>query len=82
MVTWITVSKQIGADAWLVKDPLDFCIALGVVLWGGASKLANYVILRNLIKYFGTLFTVDYLKAVIMESAFFCTIYSSYKMVT
>lgn len=82
MVTWITVSKQIGADAWLVKDPLDSCIALSVVLWGGASKLANYVILRNLIKYFGTLFTVDYLKAVIMESAFFCASYSSYKMVT
>lgn len=80
MVTWITVSKAIGADAWLVKDPLDSCIALGVVLWGGASKLANYV-MRNLIKYFGTLFTVDYLKAVIMESAFFCTSYSSYKMV-
>ena len=82
MVTWITVSKAIGEDTWLFKDPLDFCIALGVVLWGGTSKLAHYVILRNLIKYFGTLFTVDYLKAVIMESAFFSTSYSSYKMVT
>lgn len=70
MVTWITVSK-----------PTDSCIALGVVLWGEASKLANYVVLRNLIKYFGTLFTADYLKAVIMESAFFCTSYSSHKMI-
>lgn len=68
MVTWITVSKPIGADAWLVKDSLDSCIALGMVLWGGAGKLANYVVLRNLIKYFGTLFTADYLKTVIMES--------------
>lgn len=81
MVTRITVSKPIGADAWLVKDPPDSCIALGVVLWGGASKMANNVVLRNLIKYFGTLFTANYLKTVIMESAFFCTSYSSYKMV-
>ena len=81
MVTWIAVSKPIGADAWLVKDPLDSCIALGVVLWGGANKLANYVVLRKLMKYFGTLFTADYLKTVIMESAFFCASYSSYKMI-
>ena len=39
MVTWITVSKQIGADVWLVKDPLDSCIAL----WYCEAELVSWL---------------------------------------